>query len=188
VHFLENHDEARMASILPFAEHRAAALLVAGLPGMRLIHEGQLEGLRERVSVHLGRRAPEKVDRDVAQFYERLFAACAETAVGRGLGQLLEPRSVWTDDSTHRNLALVQWQSESSAFDLVVVNLAAERSRCCAPLSVPRVAECNWRMRDALGTEEYERNGNELATRGLYLDVAPHAAHLFHFAQAWSAF
>ena len=36
-HFLENHDEPRIASILSPAEHRAAALLILGLPGMRFL-------------------------------------------------------------------------------------------------------------------------------------------------------
>ena len=44
VHFLENHDEARAASRLHLAEHRAAALVILGLPGMRFLHDGQLTG------------------------------------------------------------------------------------------------------------------------------------------------
>ena len=55
-HFLENHDEPRVASILSPAEHRAAALLVLGLPGMRLLHEGQLAGARRKTPVQLARR------------------------------------------------------------------------------------------------------------------------------------
>ena len=54
-HFLENHDEPRVASILSPAEHRAAALLVLGLPGMRLLHEGQLAGARRKIPVQLAR-------------------------------------------------------------------------------------------------------------------------------------
>ncbi len=42
--FLDNHDERRMAAILPPAEFRAAALLLLGLPGLRLLYEGQMEG------------------------------------------------------------------------------------------------------------------------------------------------
>src|SRR5207247_11279046 len=52
-HFLENHDEPRIASILSWPEHRAAALLTAGLPGLRLLHEGQLAAVRTRPPVHL---------------------------------------------------------------------------------------------------------------------------------------
>jgi hypothetical protein len=37
-HFLENHDEKRVASLLPLPRHRAAALLILALPGMRFFH------------------------------------------------------------------------------------------------------------------------------------------------------
>ena len=56
-HFLENHDEPRIASVLTPAEHRAAALLILGLPGMRFLHDGQLDGARVRTPVQLARRA-----------------------------------------------------------------------------------------------------------------------------------
>jgi glycosidase len=56
VHFLENHDEPRIASLLSIEEHRAAALLLLSLPGMRLLHEGQLSGIRQRVPVQSSRR------------------------------------------------------------------------------------------------------------------------------------
>src|SRR5438477_1443724 len=39
-HFLENHDEPRIASLLSLREHRAAALLTLGLPGLRLLPDG----------------------------------------------------------------------------------------------------------------------------------------------------
>jgi len=63
----------------------------------------------------------------------------------------------------------------------VVVNLAPHRSQCYAPLSVPGLAEFNWSMCDLLGTEKYVRVGSDLVEQGLYLDLAGHAAQLFHF-------
>src|SRR6185369_9606482 len=38
-HFLENHDEPRVAAKLEFPAHRAAALTILSLPGMRFVHE-----------------------------------------------------------------------------------------------------------------------------------------------------
>src|SRR5712691_2771261 len=54
--FFENHDEPRIASLLSPAEHRAAALLILSLPGLRLLHEGQLTGATTHLKVHLARR------------------------------------------------------------------------------------------------------------------------------------
>src|SRR5207249_4534753 len=54
VRFLENHDEPRAAAAFPPAVHRAAAAITFLVPGLRFIHEGQLEGRTRRVSMHLG--------------------------------------------------------------------------------------------------------------------------------------
>jgi hypothetical protein len=75
----------------------------------------------------------------------------------------------------------VQWQSRAPEFDLVVVNLAPNRSQCYAPLSVEHLAAHNWEMRDLLGQESYKRSGDDLQNQGLYLDLPPHGAQLFHF-------
>src|SRR5437660_4579530 len=58
-HFLENHDEPRIASILSLPEQRAAALLTVGLPGLRLLHDGQMTGARIKTPVQLSRRPVE---------------------------------------------------------------------------------------------------------------------------------
>jgi hypothetical protein len=44
VHFLENHDEPRVADKLSPAENLAAALAILGLPGMRFLHEASSPG------------------------------------------------------------------------------------------------------------------------------------------------
>ena len=64
-HFLENHDERRIASVLSPAELRAAALLILGLSGMRLLYEGQLHGWRQQAPVHLGRWPDEQFNREI---------------------------------------------------------------------------------------------------------------------------
>jgi hypothetical protein len=180
-HFLENHDEPRIASILSPAEHRAAALLILGLPGMRFLHEGQLAGARLRVPVQLARRPAEPTLAEVASFYDQLLATLSAMAVGYGNGAVLKPRAAWPDNPTAQNFVITQWQREAPEFDLVVVNLAPHRSQCYAPLTIQHLAAHNWAMKDLLGTERYQRSGDDLYNQGLYLDVPPHAAQLFHF-------
>ena len=88
-HFLENHDEPRIAAVLSPAEHRAAALLILGLPGMRFLHEGQLSGARFKPPVQLVRRPRETEQAEIAECYERLLTTLPGTAVGQGSGSLL---------------------------------------------------------------------------------------------------
>ena len=181
--FLENHDEPRVAALLSPDEHRAAALLTLGLPGMRLLHEGQLTGARLRASVHLARRPVEVPSPEIAAFYERLLMALPATAVGRGEFALLSPRPAWEGNPSHENFVLAQWQSNPEQFDLVVVNLAPHPSQSYATLNVPNLAEHAWRMKNLLGVESFLRRGDELARSGLYLDVPAHGAQLFQFTR-----
>ncbi len=100
-HFLENHDEPRVAPVLSPAEHRAAALLVLGLPGMRFLYEGQLHGWRHQIPVQLGRWPDEPLNAEVLAMYEQLLGAIKESAVGRSPATLLQPTG-WPDNSSAR--------------------------------------------------------------------------------------
>jgi hypothetical protein len=179
-HFIENHDEPRIASLLSFQEQRAAALLVAALPGMRLLHEGQLDGLQIHANVHFARRGAERADERIARFYDRLLQAFQEGGVGRGEWQLLDPRPAWPDNPTHPHFAIVQWQSTPAAFSLAVTNLGATQGQCRLPLRVRSLADGDWRLVDLLGDEIHERRGADLDQNGLYLDLPPHGAQLFY--------
>ncbi len=180
-HFLENHDERRVAEALELDPHCAAALVMLGLPGLRLLHEGQLTGASLKLPVQLARRQAEAPAAEVQQYYERTLAALQEAGVGAGRGALLAPRPAWPDNPSGLNFILVQWQKSSEAFALVAANLAPHRSQCYAPLAVPGLAEHNWSMRDLLGAERWERFGNDLQAQGLYLDLPAHGARLFLF-------
>jgi hypothetical protein len=181
VHFLENHDEPRIVSRLDFEAHRAAALVVLGLPGLRLLHDGQITGARIHTPVQLARRLAEPPEPNLTRFYQETLTVLADNDVGRGQGVLLRARSAWPGNATQENFVLVQWQTAVPEFDLVVVNLSAQRAQCYAPLSVPALSNYNWSLRDLLGTEVWGRFGTDLERQGLYLDIAPFAAQLFHF-------
>jgi glycosidase len=73
VHFLENHDEARIASILSVEEHKAAAIFLLRQPGMRLLHDGQLTGRKWRTPVQFTRYWPEPPDPEITDFYRGLL-------------------------------------------------------------------------------------------------------------------
>lgn len=180
-HFLENHDEPRIAAVLSPAEHRAAALVILGLPGMRFLHDGQLCGARLKLPVQLARGAAETPQADIQHLYRQLLTTLPGTAVGQGRGQMVRPRAAWEGNPTAENFVIVQWQRRAPEFDLVVVNLAAHRSQCYAPLDMEHLTSHNWKMRDLLGPESYKRSGDDLKNQGLYLDLPAHGAQLFHF-------
>lgn len=181
VHFLENHDEHRVAEKLSSAENHAAALVILGLPGMRFLHEGQLAGVKEKIPVQLARRPVEPAQPEVQASYEQLLAALKKASVGRGRGQVLALRAAWPDNPTGQNFIIIKWQERVTEFDLVAVNLAAHSAQCYVPLAVPGLEAHHWTLRDLLSDEWHVRTGSELAAPGLYLDLPPHKAQLFHF-------
>ena len=183
-HFLENHNEPRIASRLSPAEQRAAALLVLGLPGLRFLHEGQLAGARVKTPVQLARRCQEPVQANIVRLYEQLLTTLPASAVGQGKATLLRPRAAAAENPTAQTIIAIEWQAEPPNFDLVVVNLAPHRSRCCIPLTMAELPGHNWSMRDLLGQENRVCSGDDLQRRGLRLDLPAHAAQLFHFEPA----
>ncbi len=72
--FIENHDEPRAAATFGPEQERAAAVVVATLPGAVLWYEGQFDGRRVRPPVFLARRPQEPVDAALRAFYECLVA------------------------------------------------------------------------------------------------------------------
>jgi len=131
VHFLENHDEPRIAGRLSPAEHRAAAFLTLTLPGMCLLHEGQLSGAQTHVPVQLGRRPSEPVNQEVQALYVRLLEILPRTVVGRGHGQVLRPLGVSAaEGDSAKNIIVVHWSEKEASFDLAAVNIGSTPARC----------------------------------------------------------
>ncbi len=181
-HFVENHDEPRIASLLSPEAYKAARLLTLGLPGMRFVHDGELEGRHTFARVQLGRRAQEPHVLDHAAWVKIV----ARTGVGRFAPEILQPRAAWHDNDTSRLFTIVQWTDPDDPwrFDLVVVNMGAHRAQCFAPVLLPErgaASEARLVLTDKLGNERYVRSAGELRREGLFLDVAGHAAQLFSF-------
>ncbi len=181
-HFLENHDERRIAGILNPAEHRAAALLILSLPGMRFLYEGELQGRRIQVPVQLGRWPKETANAEILALYQQLFGALKNSAVGRGDWKLLRP--VASSDNAAQNFFATQWQNSASEFDLATVNLVAQSASCRVQLAVEGLSVGDWKIRDLLGAETRELHGGDLEARGFTVELPANGARLFHFRRS----
>lgn len=182
VRFVENHDEPRAAdAFAPPPRDLAVSVLALTLPGLRLLHEGQLEGRRRKVPVHLGRRPLEETDARVAEHYRKLLAALRHEVFHEGRWRLLAPRAAWSGNASHRNFVAGCWEG-GGARCLSVVNLSPEPAQCYLSLGAEELAGHDWRLGDVLGADEYVREGDSLLRPGLYLDVPGYGFHLFEFA------
>jgi hypothetical protein len=177
--FLENHDEPRAAATFPPEVHRAAALITYLSPGLRFFHQGQLEGRRVRIPVHLGRGPAEPVDRDLADFYSALLACLRDPAFREGGWQLLEPAPAWDGNWSWDSFVCFAWTGPGGSRRLVAVNYADHRSQCRLSWPWPLHEESRWRLRELMGPAVYEREGRDLAENGLFLDLPEWGRHVF---------
>jgi hypothetical protein len=176
--FLENHDEPRAASEFAPAQERAAAVVIATLPGATLWHEGQFEGWRVRVPVFLGRRPAEHVDADLREFHRRLLAAVASRRSGHWA---MCVTSGWPDNHSWQQLLAWSWEDERQR-TLIVVNYAGGEAAARVRVDFGGLAGRAWRLEDVLSGEVYDRSGDELAADGLYVQLPPWGFHVL----AWS--
>jgi hypothetical protein len=183
VRFLENHDEPRAASVFPTRTHRAAAVVAFLVPGLRLVHEGQLEGRRVRVPMQLGRRPDEPLDEEVHAFYVGLLACMRRPEARDGRWRLLACRPAWDGNETwERFVAFTCWDAASRL--LVTVNYGPTQGQCYLELDDFGLAGRAWMLADLLSPARYVRDGDELEARGLYLDLPPWGQHAFEVVRA----
>ena len=165
VRFIENHDEA--------------VVTMMTLPGAKLLYEGQCEGRRVSTPVFLGRRPVEPIDADLRAFYQTLLAAVKGAGLREGEWQLCE-RTGWPDNSSYLNLGAWCWDQCQECY-LVVVNLSEYRSQGRVQLPWNELAGRTWQLMDVLSGEMYERDGGEMQSAGLYVDLPAWGFHFLRF-------
>jgi len=117
LHFIENHDEERAASVMSWERHQAAAVIMATLPGARLYHDGQLDGRTTRVPAQIQRRQIEQKSYSVTAFYQKLLSV---TSVLKGDWLPLPVRH--TGLFGHDDIVAWQWANR-----LVIVNFGSHK-------------------------------------------------------------
>ncbi|MFD0420013.1 alpha-amylase [Streptomyces sp. NPDC127108] len=176
VRFLENHDEPRAAHTLHPAKERAAAIVIATLPGATMWHEGQFTARRTHLPVFLDRRPDEPPDTDLRAFHERLLAQVHKSGMRGGQWRLLAAEG-WPDNPSHRDLVAWCWSGPGGRF-LVVVNLSGHRAQGRVRLPWDELAATETRLTDILDGSGYQRAGSELTGPGLFVDLDAWAAHV----------
>jgi hypothetical protein len=178
VRFLENHDEPRASATFPDGVLQAAAVLSFSVPGLRFFYEGQLEGRRLRVPMHLGRRQDEPPNLKLRAFYDQLLDALKMPVVRLGRWRMLPTDAAWAGNPTGNDIFAFSWDLESQRV-LAVVNYAATQSQGYVKLPWRDLAGDTFVLRDRLSDVRYVRPGDDLQNRGLYLDVPAWHTHLF---------
>jgi hypothetical protein len=117
LHFIENHDEERAAARLsPLAARRAAALACL-LPGATLIHQGQMEGMTEKLPVQRVRPLhAHRPDDELLEYYRTLLHVAQEPLFREG-------RYVFAESNCPDMTCF--WRAHGRVAELVAIPLGA---------------------------------------------------------------
>lgn len=184
--FLENHDELRAAAVFSSELHSAAAVITYLSPGLRYFHAGQLDGYKVKISLHLDRGRAEVPDSAIKGLYDRLMRCLRNPEFHSGEWRLLDTAPAWESTPTADSFICFSWSCNTLLRFIVAVNYSPHRSQCYLKLPFGELNGRRFLLRDIMSTEAYDRSGDELTGRGLYLDVPAWACHVFD-VQAQSA-
>jgi glycosidase len=177
--FLENHDEPRAAFTFGSDKHKAAAVITYLSPGLRFFHQGQFEGRKKRISPHLVRSPKEPVDENLQTFYWAFLDLLKKTVFRNGTWRLLECSRSWHDNETWDSFLSFSWVGTDGEQVLVIVNFAPHAGQCFVKLSFSGLENQQVEISDKMSEAVYVRDGNDLISNGLFVDIPAWGYHIF---------
>lgn len=181
IRFIENHDEPRAISELGPERSQMGAVIIATLPGGKLWHEGQLVGNRVKLPVQLGRRPIETPDATLYAFYRKLIMEAQHAVYQQGAWVRRDVIKAWPENETNANMIAYTWQLDDVR-RLIVVNYSSHLSQGRVPMPDFGLEHAMWKLSDVLNNENYVREGTRMGHDGLYIELQPFSAHIFHFS------
>jgi hypothetical protein len=180
-HFVENHDEARAVIGLGRECSMMAAIVTGTIPGLRFYQDGQLEGRTTRIPVQLAREPFEFADPEIGLFYRRLLKIGNAAVVHNGQWEMIQVETAWDGNQSYHNIMAWRWGLGSEQV-IVAVNYASSRSQAWLKVGKPSPGASRIVLQDVLAGTTYVREPQELASKGLYVDLGPFRAHIMHTA------
>jgi hypothetical protein len=177
--FLENHDEPRAAATFDQKNHEAAAVITFFSPGLRFFHQGQFEGRLKRISPHLVRAPDEPVNETLEKFYNGLLSVIKKPIFRDGHWRLLECVPAWEGNHTWDSFLAFDWKGSGGERALVAVNYSPHEGQCFVHLPYSDLAGKTVRFSDLMSSALYNRDGDELLSRNLFLSLPPWGYHVF---------
>jgi hypothetical protein len=112
-------------------------------------------------------------------FYETLMTVLRQPIFRDGTWNLVDIVPAWQGNWTADCFIAWIWQRDGGERRLVVVNYAGHQSQCYVRMPFANVIGKTVRLRDMMGPASFDRDGNDIVSRGLYLDLPPWGYHVF---------
>jgi len=179
--FLENHDEQRVAQEFTTPKHFAAALITFLSTGLRFFHDGQLEGRKSHVSVHLCRRKEEVPNVDIKTFYNYLLPLCNVTLQAEW--HLLVKKPGWAlKESVKDFVSFLRIVSDNLAV-FVVVNYSQNEGECSIEFKglESYFKDKTIKIENIFTSETFVKQGNDLLQQGWFFHFNGWGYNVFYF-------
>lgn len=181
--FLENHDEPRAAAVFAEKNEEAAAVITYLSPGLRFFHQGQFDGRKKHISPHLIRAPHEPISTSLQKFYTGLINTLKKSVFRNGQWSLLECLPAWEGNNSHNAFLAFAWDGIDGSRALVVVNYADHPGQCFVRLHYSDLSDQMVPFRDLTSTAQYDRDGGELLTKGMYFNMPAWGYHIFEVGE-----
>jgi glycosidase len=175
VRFIENHDEPRAIRHLGDQKSLAAATVIYTLPGMRFLHQGQMEGYQIKIPVQLTRMPPEVENQTIKQYYMRLLNITAHDVFKKGCWQL--------EASSDHRLLYWTWYYRG-AWKMVLINYSDQTLETNIQLPKGFPISSDFEFKDDLTDNTYQHRKEHLQLYGLYIKLASYQSHIFSIRAA----
>jgi hypothetical protein len=126
----------------------------------------------------------EPVDEPFRRFYDQLLGALRDPTVRDGEWRLLECVPAWDGNGTWDGFICFGWRGPDGRRALVTVNYASNQGQCYVRLPFDELRGKSVRLRDRMSAAVYDRSGDDLLARGLYLDLPSFGHHIFEVSGA----
>jgi len=159
--------------------HEAAAIITFLSPGLRFFHQGQFEGRKKHISPHLVRAPKEQTVPELQEFYSKLLTILQKPVFRNGYWSLLNCAPEWEGNGSWDSFLAFLWEGTDDFRALVTVNYSSHASQCFVQLPFSDMDGQSVIFRDLMSSAVYERDGNDVMSRGLYLDLPEWGFHVF---------
>ena len=177
VRFIENHDEPRAAATFSAGKERAA-VMCRTLPGATAVPRGSVRRAHSQTA-RVPRQTPEEQPgRGSAGILRKAPAHIDCPPVFQDGQWSLCERTGWPDNPSFQNLVAWNWVKNEERY-MVVVNLSDSAVQARVRVPWYDLAGESLQMVDVLSEAVYDRQADEIAGPGLYIELGPWMCHFF---------
>jgi glycosidase len=189
VRFIENHDEERALTVFGRDRSLAAAAIMGTIPGLKLYHQGQLEGKTVRIPVQL-RRVEDKTakpqNNEIKEFYLNLLEFTNRNINTDSKWNLLGVIEAHEGDNTFQNILAWTWiDKKRKKCILIIVNYSKKNAQGILTLDIPFDNKDDLKFIENNPNQSHKKVLEKLHDNQFLLKIESYRTHLFQLRQRY---